>query len=232
MSRLARLAVGGVPHLVEHRTAQRVLFRDEAEAGRLLGLLHDAALGGEVALHGYALLPHGLWLLATPARGTSLGHAMQALGRRYVHWINVRRGEHGGLFAGRYRAAPLEAEPELLAALRYLEWRPVLTGAADAPEAYPWSSAAHHVGLATDPHLRPHPLYWALGNTPFERQAAYRALLQAGMAADEGRRYERALAGGWIVGSTEFERQLAPATVRRLRPARPGRPRRAALVTP
>jgi putative transposase len=230
MARLARLALGGVPHLVAQRTAQRALFRDEVEARRLLALLREALLAADIALHGYALLPDGLWLLATPARGAALGGAMQALGRHYVRWLNDRRGERGALFAGRYSAAPLEAERELLPALRYVEWRPLAAGAAAAPEDYPWSSAAHHVGLATDPNLRPHPLYWALGNTPFERQAAWRALLQAGVPAADAQRYERALRGGWIVGSPEFERQIEAAAPRRLRPAQPGRPRRT-LVT-
>lgn len=228
MARQARLAISGAAHLIEQRSSARPLFRDEAEARHLLATLHDALRAEGVAVHGWALLPTALFLIATPARGVALGRSMQAFGRRYVPWLNRRRGEHGGLFDGRFRAAPLEAESEFLPALRFLEWQPVLQRFAVAPEGYRWSSAAHHVGLGPDVHLQPHALYWALGNTPFERQAAHRAYLQQGPASDEIQRYARALAGGWLVGTGEFERQLEPFGLRRLRPARPGRPRRAA----
>jgi putative transposase len=229
VARQARLAIAGVPHLVEHRAAARALFGDAEEGRRLLQALHDAARDCELALHGYALTPGALWLIATPGAAGALGRAMQAVGRRYVRWLNDRRAQSGALFAGRYRAAPLEAERELLPALRYVETRPVAAALAVAPPLYPWSSSAHHVGLAVDGQLQPHPVYWALGNTPFERQAAWRALLDAGAAQQEIARYERALAGGWLVGSREFEKSVAALAPRRLRPSRPGRPRRRAV---
>lgn len=226
MARQARLAIAGVPHLVEHRAAARPLFAHADEAQRLLAELHDAARAADVALHGYALLPEAVWLLATPAQADALGRAVQALGRRYVRWLNDRRATAGALFGGRYRAAPLEPEREFLPALRYIESRPVAAAAAPTAETYPWSSARHHVGLAVDALLDTHPQVWALGNTPFERQAAWRAHLDAGPSADEARRYQQALAGGWLIGSADFEQAVAPAAPRRLRPARPGRPRR------
>jgi putative transposase len=232
MARLARLTVGGFPHLVVQRSGSRVLFADDADAGRLLETLQSAAAEARVALHGYALLPHGLWLLVTPAEAEGVGRTMQAIGRRYVRWINDRRGERGGLFAGRYRAALLEADAQLLEALRFVEWQPALAGLAQSPEDYRWSSCRHHVGLVADPRVRVHPLYWALGNTPFERQAAYRAWLGAGPGPDCVERFEHALAGGWVLGSAEFVRQIEHLCPRRPQRARAGRPRRAVPVPP
>ena len=51
--------------------------------------------------------------------------------------------------------------------------------------AFRWSSYAHHAGLVIDPLITDHPLYWALGNTPFARHEAWRALCAEGMAASE-----------------------------------------------
>jgi putative transposase len=231
MARLARLALGGLPHLIVQRsTARRVLVDDE-EGGRLLAVLRDAAAEHGVAVHGYALLPHAVWLLATPAEAPGIGRTMQSIGRRYVRWLNDRRGEHGGLFSGRYRAALLQPDAELLPALRYVEMQPVMTGLAVSPEEYRWSSCRHHVGLAADTALRMDAVYWALGNTPFERQAAYRGFLQAGVAADSAVRFEKALAGGWVLGAPEFLRQIASVCPRRPQRARAGRPRRGAIPT-
>jgi putative transposase len=151
---------------------------------------------------------------------------MQFIGRRYVRWINDRRGQHGGLFAGRYRATLLEPEAGVLEALRYIEWQPVIAGLANAPEEYRWSSCRHHLGLTTDPGVKVHSLYWALGNTPFERQAAYRAWLQGGVAVDRVAQFEQTLTGGWVFGSLDFLRQIEHLCARRPRRARAGRPRR------
>lgn len=232
MARLARLAVGGYPHLIAHHSGARPVLVDDEDGSGLLDIVRDSMASADVALHGYALLPQGIWLLATPVDGASLGRAMQAIGRRYVRRVNDRRGERGALFGARYRSAVLEPETELLPALRYVELRPVMMGLATAPADYRWSSCRHHVGLTSDPQLQGHALYWALGNTPFERQAAFRRFLESGVGADEAARFERALAGGWVLGSAAFLRQIEHLCSRRPQPSRAGRPRRHPAAAP
>jgi len=226
VARLARLAVAGYPHLVAHRAGPRDVIRDDDDASRLLGELRDALNAADIALHGYALMPRGLWLVATPTDPSGLGRAMQSIGRRYVRWVNDRRGETGGLFAGRFRAAALEPDTTSLLALRYVDALPARL--AVVPEQYRWSSCRVHLGLATDPHLKTLPTYWALGNTPFDRQAAYRRLLEGGVERLAEDRFERALMGGWVGGSGAFVDQIESACARRPRRTRPGRPRRVA----
>ncbi|HTN48599.1 MAG TPA: transposase [Burkholderiaceae bacterium] len=228
MARLARLAVPGYPHLVAHHAGTRDVIRDDADARRLIDELHGALAAAGVALHGFALMARGLWLLATPADARGLGYAMQSIGRRYVRWVNDRRGERGGLFAGRYRAAVLDPATASLSALVYVESLPARL--AVAPEQYAWSSCRVHIGLATDPYLSTLPAYWALGNTPFERQAAYGRLLDAGTERGTQERLEKALAGGWVVGSAAFIGQIQPLCTRRPQLSRAGRPRRALAV--
>lgn len=225
MARLARLSLGGYPHIVAQHAGARAVVVDDVDAQQLLGVLRAATAEAGVALHGYALLQRAVWLLATPADTHGLGRAMQSIGRRYVRWVNDRRREKGGLFDGRYRAALLEPDAELISALRYVESQPVHAGLVAVPEEYRWSSCRQHVGLASDPGLADHPLYWALGNTPFERQAAYRTFLHHGVSNAEAKRLERALTGGWVLGSKAFVRQIAPMCSRRPERSQAGRPR-------
>lgn len=225
MARLARLTLGGYPHLVRLRASARPLLHDDVDAGRLLTDLRTAAADAQVAIHGYALLPEALWLLATPEDAGGLGRLLQALGRTYVRAYNQRHGGRGALFDGRYRAAIVEPGAAFLAALHYLEAQPVRAGHAAAPADYPWSSHRHHAGLVVDPAVRVHALVWALGNTPFERQAAHRGAVEAGVDAVQAAQFERALAGGWALGSEPFVKRIEPLCSRRPRPGRPGRPR-------
>jgi len=232
VARLARLALPGYPHLVSHRAGARDLIVDDEDARRLLQELRQALLDADVALHGYTLLPRGLWLLATPVDAGGLGRAMQSIGRRFVRWVNDRRAEHGGIFSGRYRAAPIEPDAGSLRALAFVDTMPLRAVPGVTLDQYSWSSCRVHLGLASDPHLGTLPAYWALGNTPFDRQAAYRRLLDTGVGANETTRFAQALAGGWVVGSPGFVRQIEAQCSRRPQPARPGRPRRGAAPPP
>jgi putative transposase len=225
MARLARLSIGGYPHLVLQRSGPRPLVVDDIDVERMLAALREAMGAGHVAIHGYALTPHALWLIATPPDASALGLAMQAMGRRYVRSYNDRHAGRGALFDGRYRAAILEPDSAFLGALQFVETQPVRAGLVAAAEDYRWSSFPHHAGFASDSTLQDHSLYWALGNTPFERQVAYRAAVHAGLGSADVARFDKALAGGWVVGSDAFVREIAPQCSRRPMPGRAGRPR-------
>jgi putative transposase len=73
---------------------------------------------------------------------------------------------------------------------------------------WPWSSAAHHLGLARDGLINEHELYWSLGNTPFEREHAYREFMAQGVTAAEQTMFTEAVLRGRPVGSEAFLKPL------------------------
>jgi putative transposase len=83
----------------------------------------------------------------------------------------------------------------------------------------------HHAGLRVDPLITEHPLVWALGNTPFERQAAYQRLFETELAETTVHAIRSTLHRSWALGSDEFCASLA-TTSRRAAPIHPGRPRK------
>lgn len=177
MARLPRLAAAGFPHHVIQRGNDRqTVFREDADYARYLGWLREVAAAHGLHVHAYVLMPNHVHLLATPPTGDALSRAMQSLGRRYVRWFNDKYRRTGTLWEGRFRSTVIDADRYLLACSRYIELNPVRAGIVDSPELYRWSSYAHHAGVLVDPLVTDHPLVWALGNTPFERQLAYRRL--------------------------------------------------------
>jgi len=68
-------------------------------------------------------------------------------------------------------------------------------------------------------------LYWALGNTPFAREAAYRQLLQTGLDRDQTNALTDATLRGWALGGEKFVADLHSKTARRAVKASAGRPR-------
>jgi len=227
MARLARLTVAGLPHhLIQRGNNRQPIFLDEFDCARYLRELGELAPVHGLAIHAYVLMPNHVHLLATPAEDAAFARLMQSLGRRYVRSFNARHRRTGTLWEGRYRSTVIESERYLLACMRYIELNPVRAGLVSEPADYRWSSHGHNVGLRIDGLVTEHALYWALGNTPFERQIAYRRLFQESQADGEIDALREATQHGWALGRSEFVGFVAQSTGRRVTRLRPGRPRR------
>ena len=227
MARLSRLAVPGHPHHLFQRGNDRAaLFRDDEDRACYLGCLREAALAARVALHAYVLMEDHVHLLATPAGAEGLSRMMQALGRNYVGRFNHRHGRSGTLWEGRFRSGLIEADAWLLPCMRYIELNPVRVGLVAGPADYRWSSARHHLGQGTDVLLTDHALFWSLGNTPFDREAAWRAYLGQPVAATEMEQITASCLRGWALGSAGFLQRMTEVAGRRVVPAKRGRPRK------
>jgi putative transposase len=225
MARLPRLILPHQPHHVIQRGNDRqLIFRENEDYQRFLGWLKESARFYQVAIHAYVLLPNQVQLLATPADHEGLAQMMQKLGRFYVPWFNSKYGRSGGLFEGRFRTSLVEAERYLLTCSHYIELSPVRANLAPAPLDYPWSSHAHHAGGRADALVTDHALYWALGNTPFQREAAWLDLAQQGLSADDSAAIEKAVLKGQALGSDAFKAELEHKTQRQILPAKRGRP--------
>ncbi len=227
MARLARLAIDQQLHHLRHDAVDgRAIFGAPADRDDYRAALLEVSRQAEIAIHAYVLLPHGVRLLLTPRRGADLAPMMQRLGRRFVELHNRRHRTVGSPWAGRYKTGVLQKSPYLLAAMRHLELQPVWSGLATTPEAWQGSSFAHHAGSAFDPLVTDHPLFWELGNTPFERQLAYRRYCLTGSDNDEaGLRIDEATAKGWALGDADFIEQMSLQQARRLLPGQRGRPK-------
>jgi putative transposase len=193
-------------------------YPSAAHRHELLALLRRAAADESLQLHAYAMLPAELRVLATPDSEAALSRCMQALGRRYVSHFNRLAGRAGTIWAGRFRSTAVQPGAWTLTALRYVD------GAAAAePEL---TSAGARTGLAPDPALVDPAEYWALGNTPFERERRYAELLAEPLGEAVSAQIGRCLVGGWPCGDEGY---LSAAEQRTARPTRPrprGRPLR------
>ena len=99
---------------------------------------------------------------------------MQALGRRYVGYVNNRYQRRGTLWQGRFYSCLIDSDAYLLACHRYVERNPVRAGMVERAADYPWSSYGWHGHGEVNPLISDHPLYDALGSQPVERRRAYR----------------------------------------------------------
>lgn len=227
MARLPRLVVPQQPHHVIQRGIDRqAIFRDDEDYAAFLKWLREAARQFKVALHAYVLMPNHVHLLVSPSDATGLGKMMQWIGRYYVPYFNHKYQRVGTLWQGRYRASVIDSEQYFMTCSRYIELNPVRAELAADPANYPWSSCSHHIGTRTDPYITDHSLYWRLGNTPFEREAAYKALVEQALTTAEMQIIQGTTLKGWALGSEQFKTGLERQVKRRVQPGKRGRPRK------
>ena len=225
MARQPRLILPHQPHhLIQRGNDNIAIFRDDEDYARFLGWLKESARFYHVAIHAYVLLSDQLQLLATPGDEDGLALMMQKVGRLYVPWFNARHGRSGTLFGGRFRTSVIDPVQYFLPCMRYIELQPVRVQQAGSAVDYPWSSHAHHAGVRPDTLITDHARYWELGNTPFQREAAYIALAQQGLSMDELAAIDDAVLKGGTLGSHAFKAALEKKTRRQILPAKRGRP--------
>ena len=230
MARLPRLCVPGWPHLLLQTGHNRQpVFLDDADRTLFLGLLRESAAAAGVTVHAYGLFDSEVRLLGTPGTSDGLSRMMQAVGRRYGTSFNRRHARSGSLWEGRFRATVVEPEQHLLACMLYAEG---MTQGGDSGTQLgrgSWSSAPHRLGERVDPLVADHLRYWSLGNTPFDREAGYRAMCQRGLTRKEVDAITEAVSKGWPLGSSkDFKVRLTELTDRRIEPLRRGRPPKSA----
>jgi putative transposase len=225
MARLPRLVIPNQPHhIIQRGNDRQLIFRDAADHLFFLDRLREGSRQFKVAIHAYVLMSNHLHLLATPSDEQGLSKMMQWIGRHYVPYFNHKYERTGTLWQGRYRATVIDSERYLMMCSRYIELNPVRAGIAQTVGDYPWSSYQHHVGIKSDPIVTDHPLYWSLGNTPFDREAAYKKLIEQGVSEQDVRLLSEATLKGWPLGSDQFKLALERQTQRRVRPSKRGRP--------
>lgn len=223
MARLPRLELAQWPHLIVQRVKTGDMLVRDAEDRKALWLaMADAARAHQVAVHAYVVLDDHFHLVATPSRAGTLGPFMQSIGRRYVASYNRRHARQGTLWAGRFRATVLDPARYLLDAMAFVELHRGGEGVAEPGR----SSLAHHLHQRTDALVQDHALFWALGNTPFEREVVWRRRLEAGLSSSQVATLAQAVDKGWALVDAGRLSALEGLSGRRMAPRPRGRPRK------
>ncbi|MBB1072885.1 transposase [Rhodoferax sp. 4810] len=225
MARLPRLTLPGYAHhVIQCGNNRQAIFATPADYQFLLDLLAEYAARFQVQMHAYVLMSNHFHLLATPQTAEGLPQMMQAVGRRYVRYFNGAQQRTGTLWEGRYKSTVIQSERYLLACMAYIDLNPVRAALVAQPQDYPWSSHTHYLGLRSDRLVKPHALFWELGNTPFAREAAYAELVQSGINPVQQQALTDATLRGWALGEADFVANLQKRTERRVSKAHAGRP--------
>jgi len=181
------LIPGGFYHVTARGNERRVIFRDDIDRERFLGILADVVEEAGWSLLAYCLMDNHFHLLVlTPEPNLAAG--MQRLNGTYAQWFNLRHDRVGHLFQGRYGAKVIRTESQFRATVRYIVWNPVRGGLCESPSQYRWSSHCATLGATEAPQFLAVKRLLALFGPNRERaRQAYRRLC----ASDTSGRLDR-----------------------------------------
>ncbi len=155
MSRPPRVVIPGLPHhLTQRGNRGQDVFYTPGDRQQYLVWLAESAQRYGLKVWAYCLMTNHVHLIVVPETPEAVAHALRDLHKRHAQRLNAERGWQGHLWQARYYSCVLD-EAHLWEAVRYVERNPVRAGLVPAAEAYPWSSAAVHCGLRTDPVVSP-----------------------------------------------------------------------------
>ena len=218
MARMARLYLPNTAQLGIVRGINNApVFFSDSDYEQWQSIVRTIAPIHSLKIHAFALVEHAVYLLVTAEAEQALGRFMQDLGRRYVRYVNGKYGRSGTLWEGRYRTAYVQDVPHVVNAYCWLD------------NMSRYSSRTHHIGLQLQGFIQDHAQYWALGNTPFDRQYAFKQLLSEGLPEATIKILEHAVNTGWALGDKSFLSQALRIGGRRVAPAARGRPRKIPL---
>lgn len=225
MARKPRFNLVGMPqHVLQRGNNREACFFAEDDYRVYLDSLTESALSAECEIHAYVLMTNHAHLLVTPHATNSVPAMMQALGRRYVRYVNLEYRRTGTLWEGRYHACLTDPERYLLVCSRYIELNPVRTTMVRSPTDYPWSSHRHNAYGEPTVLISPHREYLQLGATPSERQSAYRKLFRQQIDPVVLQEIRVALNQELVLGAENFKNHVEKLAERRVRPGKTGRP--------
>ncbi len=123
-------------HVIQRGNNRNATFRSAADYKRYRGILYEASQRAQCKVHAYVLMTNHLHMLITPEDADGPSRMMQAIGSKYVFYVNGRVPRTGTLWEGRYRSSLVNSDRYFFACTRYIELNPVRAQVTDDPGRY------------------------------------------------------------------------------------------------
>ncbi|GLR25607.1 hypothetical protein [Limnobacter litoralis] len=227
MARQARLFIPDCPTLILLQgVAGQVVFPNKSAFSSFRDRLPLSAQEEGVDVHAYCLTAGQALLLINCREAAQVGRFVQNLNRHYSPVIKlIKSTDMVSLWTPRFKSTEIQPGQHSLKACLFTEQLALRIGQSQDLTTYPWSSFAAHTGAVNEPWLTDLPVYWQLGNTPFERQARYRQFSEQGLSSKDVQGIEFCLQKGWLWSDPGFADAVQALANRSVGPKPRGRPR-------
>ncbi|NOZ48562.1 MAG: transposase [Chloroflexi bacterium] len=137
---------GGYYHAYNRGANHNLIFFDEGDFLRCLGLIKQNAQRYQITIIAYGLLPNHYHFLLRQDGNLPVSKFIGVTFNSYVQSLNLRLERSGTLFEGRFKHRRVKDEVYLLNLCRYIHANPVLHGISDDPAMWEYSNYLEWVG--------------------------------------------------------------------------------------
>jgi putative transposase len=167
-------------HVYNRGNRKQPIFGEDSDYRSFLRKLRDASWTYRVRIVVYTLMPNHFHFVLVQGSDGSIQRFMNSVESSVAKHFNLKYGEVGHLFQGRYGCNRIDSDESLLIVARYIHLNPVAARLVLDPEDWPYSDYAEFVRLANNAKgvLRP---------DEGVLLARDKGVLQPGGSSDEGR---------------------------------------------
>ena len=194
---------GAYYHVINRGNNQEHIFKNDRDKEKFLEYLEKAVERFSIIIHTYCLMGNHFHLLVETAE-PNLSLAMQWINVSYATYFNRKRGRHGHLFQGRFKAILIDADEYLKHLSRYIHLNPVRAKMVSNPAEYNWSSYPAFIGKQKKPQFLQ--TDWLLASFGKNKREAIRNYKDFVEGADPKalENPSKQITEGLILGDTDF----------------------------
>jgi putative transposase len=194
---------GAYYHVINRGNNQENIFRNDRDKEKFLEYLKKVSERFSIIIHTYCLMSNHFHLLVqTPQPNLSV--TMQWINVSYATYFNRKRGRHGHLFQGRFKAILIDADEYLKHLSRYIHLNPVRAKMVRTPSKYLWSSYAAFIGkIKAPPFLETGRLLSNFGKSKKEAERKYKDFVEA-VDIKTVENPHRHVIEGFLLGDADF----------------------------
>jgi putative transposase len=141
---------GATYHVMSRGNRKGIIFEDDADRQRFVGLLGETADRYRLLCHSYCLMGNH-YHAVVEASDSNLSDAMHWLNGVFAQSSNRRHQRTGHLLQGRFKSLLIGDDIYLRAANTYVVLNPVKAGLVADPSEWRWSSFRATAGMETPP---------------------------------------------------------------------------------
>ncbi|MCK4530642.1 MAG: transposase [Candidatus Marinimicrobia bacterium] len=191
---------GALYHVLSRGNQGQPIFRDDEDRRIFLDIIGEASERFEIELHAYVLMENHYHILLKTI-DPNLSKTMQWIGTTYTRRFNLRHGESGHLFQGRFKSIIVENDAYLSQLSYYIHRNPLRAGIVDRLGDYQWSSYNAYAHKKKKPVWLKTDLILSQSGAK-DRCRAYRLKVQ--QYSDEKAKILEGVRHGLIYGSQNF----------------------------
>lgn len=220
------IAAGLIHHIINRGNNHEIIFVEQEDYEKYLGLIYRFKKKYEFKLFAYCLMTNHIHLLIQPSEKGTISKIMQSLTVAHTRHYHYKYQRCGHLWQGRFFSPIVSDDQHMLNVMLYIEQNPLRAKMVADVSDYKWSSYKLNTRQSSSKLIDrdDNPIFQALGKNDYERAYQYEQLMRESIDDADLKAIRKSACGGHYI-SDKFKEQIADMLPKKRRRGRPSKTR-------